>query len=261
VSDDIVHGHGVRGKNSDRVGNCQFEWQGIKCDLVKVFLAKGRVVTCDPHEVVLDDQLGEEHVGLCILYCPVIMSKVMTIWKWLLVQIILDGYPFIKHLISFNETHIPYVHDVGVVGVKKKKYSFHKRKRNIADFEGSIFKIEKMLSKESVRNVGAAESCAMNCCQHFPCENTLLLRQKFWSLSFEDYKTYGLDIPRKLHTRGVGSGRKFITIQGLDIYETTWYQIIGLSRSTYMLNKSDNKRGCWFLPHGNKGTHKLCMST
>jgi hypothetical protein len=52
----------------------------------------------------------------------------MTTWKWSLVKIILDGYPLIKHFIAFNETHIPDVDDVGVVGVNKKKYSFHKRK-------------------------------------------------------------------------------------------------------------------------------------
>ncbi len=52
----------------------------------------------------------------------------MTIWKWLLVQIILDGYPLIEHLISYNETHISDVDDVGVVSVKKKQYSFHKKK-------------------------------------------------------------------------------------------------------------------------------------
>jgi hypothetical protein len=28
-----------------------------------------------------------------------------------------------------------------------------------------------------------------------------------------------------------------------------------------MLYKSDNKRGCQFLQHGNKNTHKLHMST
>jgi len=41
-------------------------------------------------------------------------------WKWPLDQIILDGYPFIEHLISFSETHIQDVDDVGVVGVKRK---------------------------------------------------------------------------------------------------------------------------------------------
>jgi hypothetical protein len=37
-----------------------------------------------------------------------------------LAQTILNGYTFIKHLISFNETHIPNVGDVGEIGVKKK---------------------------------------------------------------------------------------------------------------------------------------------
>jgi hypothetical protein len=83
----------------------------------------------------------------------------------------------------------------------------------------------------------------MNCCQHFPCEKTLL-KQEFWSLSFENRKAYGLDIPKRLHTRGVESGQKFITIQGLDICEIVWYQIVGLSRLTYMLYKLDNKQGC-----------------
>jgi hypothetical protein len=88
-----------------------------------------------------------------------------------------------------------------------------------------------------------------------------LLKQKFWSFSFEDCKAYGLDIPRRLHTRGDERQQNFITIQGLDIYEIAWYQIIGLSRSTYMLYKLDRKQGYQFLPHGNKGTHKLHILT
>ncbi len=80
-----------------------------------------------------------------------------------------------------------------------------------------------MLLEEYVCNVGVAKCCAMNCCQHFLCEKTLLLRQEFWSLSFENHVAYGLDILRRLRTRGVESGRKFITIQGLDPYETIFY--------------------------------------
>ncbi len=50
-------------------------------------------------------------------------------------------------------------------------------------------------------------------------------------------------------------------MQGVDICETAWYKIIGVSRSMYMLYKSSTKRSCRFLPHGNKGTHKLQIST
>jgi len=49
--------------------------------------------------------------------------------------------------------------------------------------------------------------------------------------------------------------------ESVDICEIAWYKIIGVSMSMYVLYKSNNKRGCWFLPHGNKGTHKLQIST
>jgi hypothetical protein len=123
-NDDAIHGNGVRGTNSNIVGRCRFEWQGVECDLVNdggVFIAKGQVVACDPHEAILDDQLGADHVGLCILYYLAIVSTMMTIWKWPLVQTIFDGYSLREHLIAFNETHIPNVDDVGAIGVKKKK--------------------------------------------------------------------------------------------------------------------------------------------
>ncbi len=80
-----------------------------------------------------------------------------------------------------------------------------------------------MLFEKFVCNVGVAKCWAMNCCQHFPCAKTLLLIQEFWNLSFEDHKAYGLDIPRRLHMKGVKNGQKFITIQGLSICETAWY--------------------------------------
>jgi hypothetical protein len=119
---DVLYGHGVRRRNSNILKRHQFELQGTECDFVDnagVFLAKDCVVACNPQEVVLNDWFKEDHVGLCILYCPMTMLVVMIIWKWPLAQIILDGYTFIEHLISFNETHIPNVDDVGVVGVKK----------------------------------------------------------------------------------------------------------------------------------------------
>ncbi len=78
-----MHGHGVGGTNSN-IGRCQSEWWGVECDLVDdggVFIAKVLVVACDPQEAIIDDQLGEDHVGLCILYCHVIVSIVITIWK------------------------------------------------------------------------------------------------------------------------------------------------------------------------------------
>lgn len=49
---------------------------------------------------------------------------------------------------------------------------------------------------------------------------------------------------------------KFMTIQEIDICETTWSKINGLLILTYMLYKVDSKQGCRLLPHNNKGLHK-----
>jgi hypothetical protein len=60
-------------------------------DDVRLFVASGHVIACDPKETVLDNQFSEFHVKVSILYCPNNISVIMTIWKWLLVQTIVDG--------------------------------------------------------------------------------------------------------------------------------------------------------------------------
>ncbi len=42
MNDDVLHGHGLRGINSNKLGKCRFEWRRVKCDIVddaRVFLA------------------------------------------------------------------------------------------------------------------------------------------------------------------------------------------------------------------------------
>jgi hypothetical protein len=36
----------------------------------------------DPKEAILDNILGDDHVGLTILYYPKNISTIMTIWQW-----------------------------------------------------------------------------------------------------------------------------------------------------------------------------------
>jgi hypothetical protein len=61
-------------------------------DDVGLFIVSGCVIACDLKEVVLDNQLGEDHVRMSILYCLNNVSAIMIIWKWLLAQTVLDGY-------------------------------------------------------------------------------------------------------------------------------------------------------------------------
>jgi hypothetical protein len=93
--------------------------------------------------------------------------------------------------------------EVGIIGVKKKQHIFHKRKRGSCDTRGATSKMNKVLLEVSMRNVSMLTCCRMNCCQHFPWEKMLMfLRQEDWNLLFKDPKAYGLNIPRRLHTRG-----------------------------------------------------------
>jgi hypothetical protein len=81
--------------DSHILANGRCFWQGVDCDLINldvgVFVASGHVITGDPWEIVFDDWLGEDHVGLNIFHCLSNVVTTMTIWKWSLSQTILDG--------------------------------------------------------------------------------------------------------------------------------------------------------------------------
>jgi hypothetical protein len=67
----------------------------------------------------------------------------------LLVQTIIEGFLLKKLLVSHDESYIPEVDVEEMIGVKKKKYSFHKRKWKDIMFVDSISRIKMVLSKES----------------------------------------------------------------------------------------------------------------
>jgi hypothetical protein len=51
----------------------RMEWCGKKIELVNhvgAIITKGRIVTCDIREHILDNHLGEVDVGVTILNCP-----------------------------------------------------------------------------------------------------------------------------------------------------------------------------------------------
>jgi hypothetical protein len=63
----------------------RMEWYGRKCELLNHVgknIIEGRIVTCDPKELVLDYDFGEIDVGVKILNCLKDKSLIMTIWKW-----------------------------------------------------------------------------------------------------------------------------------------------------------------------------------
>ncbi len=106
--------------SNQKVGLC---WWGVECELmddVGLFIVNGHVIACDPKEAVFDNQLGEDHVGVNILYCPNNISMIMISWKWSLAQTIMDVYSLRQLLVSYNENNIPIVDEEGEIGRRKK---------------------------------------------------------------------------------------------------------------------------------------------
>jgi hypothetical protein len=50
----------------------------------------------------------------------------------------------------------------------------------------------------------------------------MLLKEEFWGLTFEDRKTYGMDILGRLHVKRDMKQQKFIMIHEIEICETRW---------------------------------------
>jgi hypothetical protein len=67
------------------------------------FVAKGWVIACDQREVVLYNDLNEDHIGLLILHCLNDILIVISIWKLPLFQTTLDGNSLNALLKSYDE--------------------------------------------------------------------------------------------------------------------------------------------------------------
>jgi hypothetical protein len=70
----------------------RMERHGRKCELVNhvgEMIVEGRIVACDPRELVLDNNLGETDVGVTILSYPNDRSQIMSIRRWPLFIVII----------------------------------------------------------------------------------------------------------------------------------------------------------------------------
>ncbi len=72
-----------KGHQNDRIvfGIRRKEWCGKKCDAMNHVgknIVGWKIITCDPRELVLNGDFGENHVEVTILSCPNDKSQIMT---------------------------------------------------------------------------------------------------------------------------------------------------------------------------------------
>jgi hypothetical protein len=111
----------------------------------------------------------------------------------------MEGFSLKELLFSYNESYVPKVDVRGMIGVKKKKYGFSKRKRKKIVSINSVSRIKKVLSEESCCGVKVVMCCLLNCCQHFLHQMIRILRREFWNKLFEERFVHKLDILRRFH--------------------------------------------------------------
>jgi hypothetical protein len=83
-------------------------------------IVERRIVTYDPREPILDDNLGETNVRVIIFNYLKDQSHIMSIWRWPLSQTILKGHSLSSLLATYDKHHVSEEDEKGVVGVKKK---------------------------------------------------------------------------------------------------------------------------------------------
>ena len=115
-------------------------------------------------------------------------------------------------------------------GRVKAPYRFLIRKPRLQEKDSQYIR---KTEEEEIWKVSSLKCCKRRCCQFFPRNKTLLVRQKFYLKSFEDHREYGLAVGAQLHTIDGIRKHKYITLEGVEVCGTAWYSIHGILKSTY----------------------------
>ena len=92
---------------------------------------------------------------------------------------------------------------------------------------------EEKTSVASILKVYGMEYCNNRCNQHFDVTLTKKIRTRFYLMSFNSRRECRYALQGHLHRRD-GMRRLYVTLEGVEVCKTTWWQIRGLSRATYM---------------------------
>ena len=138
----------------------------------------------------------------------------------------------------------------------KRQYRYDKRARAAA----RVDKKAKILSHESIANVFMQPCCDEQCTRKFSPLSIRTLRTEMHLQSFQVKCTKNLEVHKAMHI-GVQTGKKVITVEGIDVCARGWRILHNISLRTfhrYAAKARANVRGG---PHGNFNRTKKRTST
>ena len=234
-------------------------WVG-KCVVLykshKVPVAKGicRKVSSD---VVIGTTrpLGDSHVAVQIS-SSLSMADVPDEWRysiraWPVEFIFYNGASFRDHELRAKYNSRIALLSTGPVMRKSRPYTSTSRNPP----RPMSTKYASLLRHQDINFVATRDCCSHRCAQTFPRDKIRTLRERMYvGMSFQFRCHMKLDVHQQSRTES--DGRKFVTLEGLDVCHNAWRHIMGVSESTFYRYAKYASENMVAQLHGNSGLRK-----
>ena len=90
---------------------------------------------------------------------------------------------------------------------------------------------------------------------------TQIVRQIFYSKSFDEKREYGIAAGGQMHLVHGDCRSKYLTLYGVEVCTTAWYLIHGISKSTFHTYVQRYNEGVLSTAHGNRGCKRPRIGT
>nr|PNR45284.1 hypothetical protein PHYPA_015055 [Physcomitrium patens] len=145
---------------------------------------------------------------------------------------------------NFNQLHAARANSA----LSKSKRPYMNGIRNPS--QESPLKYKKLLSEESINLVSSKVCCMRNCVQPFPREKIKSFREQMYNGSTFQFRAHmKLDVHRAVHRDA--SGRKMVTVEGINVCLRAWMHISGVSEATFYRYQAYVKANREARDHGN----------
>ena len=173
-------------------------WRSKICDLLNddlSFFEKAKILVCLPDEPFDEENLGDIDAGILFLSDGDLQ---MTSFRWPLGQVRLEGGRLLSEIVTWCSEHGESSRDdSGLDGVRKNPHRHIKRRKLSLAFDS---KLKWKLSDSDVQRVSSLRCCKFICCQTFSWDDTLALRRKFYSNTFEVCREIAYAVQCQLHS-------------------------------------------------------------
>ena len=173
-------------------------WRGRMCDLLNddlSFFGKAKILVYLPDEPFDEENLGDTDAGVLFLLD---WDLQMTSFRWPLGQVRLEGGRLLSEIVTWCFEHGESSRDdSGLDEVWKNPYRHIKQRKLSLPFDS---KLKWKLLELDVQRVSSLRCYEFRCCQTFSWDDTLALRRKFYSSTFEVCREIAYAIQGQLHS-------------------------------------------------------------